>query len=284
MAFNRITYELYNDWIDRRNHILVAGMTGSGKSVIINGMINSILYKSTDKHCMILIDPKRVELSRYKKMPHCLLFATEMLDIERALRTCLNLIDNRFKEMEERGETFYSGPRVHIFIDEMADLMLTSKTSADAIQRIAQIGRAANIQLICATQCPLASVIPTRIQVNFGMIVGLHTRNAQDSRNILGTSGCEQLPQYGEALVQYADKTDLQNIKIPMVTDSELRGIIQYRLEEIKDEEEEKPIITTNTLTRIQEEPVKADRQILKDVIGKKDIREAIYARYGIRY
>ena len=234
MSYTGKTYGLYNELIDAPSHILIAGMTGSGKSVIINGMINSILYQSTSKHIMALIDPKRVELSSYKNTPHCGAFATDIYDIERVLKQCLQIIDDRFTQMEERGERMYKGPRLHIFVDEMADLMLTSKSAADLIQRISQIGRAANVQLICATQCPLASVIPTRIQVNFGNIIGLHTRNAQDSRNIIGETGCEKLPRYGRALVRYADEVNLKEITIPMVTEEELEGITRYRIEEKK--------------------------------------------------
>ena len=234
MAYTGKTYGLYNKLIDAPSHILIAGMTGSGKSVIINGMINSILYQSTDEHIIVLIDPKRVELSPYKNTTHCGAFAYEISDIELLLKRCVKTIEKRFEEMEEQGLRMYKGSKIHIFIDEMADLMLTSKTASDSIQRIAQIGRAANVQLICATQCPLASVIPTRIQVNFGNIIGLHTRNAQDSRNIIGETGCERLPRYGKALVRYSDEVELQEIDVPMVTDEELEGITRYRIEEKK--------------------------------------------------
>lgn len=237
-AFTGLTYPFYNDLIettsDNRN-VLIAGMAGSGKSVIINGMINSILYKSTNEHIMSLVDPKRVELSFYEDMPHCGFFATEPNQIEDLLRKSLKIIDMRTEEMKAKRKRFYDGPRLHIFIDEMADLMLTSKTSADYIQRIAQLGRAANVQLICATQCPLASVIPTRIQVNFGVIIGLHTRNAQDSRNILGVSGCEKLPKYGKALIQYLEEVEPKEVNIPMIPESEIDKIINYRLGQMKE-------------------------------------------------
>ena len=238
MAYTGMTYNFYNELIettsDNRN-VLIAGMAGAGKSVIINGMINSILYKNTSDHIMALVDPKRVELAAYENMPHCGIFATESYEIEDLLRKCLKIIDKRTKEMREQRKKFYDGPRLHIFIDEMADLMLTSKKAADYIQRIAQIGRAANVQLICATQCPLASVIPTRIQVNFGVIIGLHTRNAQDSRNILGVAGCERLPKYGKALIQYLEEVEPQEVMIPMVPEEEINKIIDYRLEQMKE-------------------------------------------------
>lgn len=242
MAYTGTTYKFYDDLINAPSHVLIAGMTGSGKSVIINGMINSILYESTDEHIMVLIDPKRVELSAYKNTPHCGVFATEMFEIERALDKTLKIIENRFTEMETNGERMYHGARLHVFVDEMADLMLTSKRAADLIQRIAQIGRAANVQLVCATQCPLASVIPTRIQVNFGNIIGLHTRNAQDSRNIIGESGCERLPRYGRAIIRYSNEVEMKEVEVPMVSDEDLDGITRYRTQEFKNTSKE-PVI-----------------------------------------
>ena len=227
-----IVYPFYEEVIKRREHILIAGMTGSGKSVFINGMINSILYKDPSKNRLVLIDPKRVELSPYKDMPHTEELATDIPQIESLLNRCLIAIENRFREMEIQGLRMYRGPKIYIFIDEMADLMLTSPRSKKLIQRIAQIGRAANVQLICATQCPIVDVIPTQIKVNFGMIVGLHTRSPQDSRNIIGRSGCEILPKYGRALIQYADEVDLMNVRIPYVPEEETQKIIQYRLQE----------------------------------------------------
>lgn len=233
-GFTGLTHPFYNDLVFKHQHILIAGMTGSGKSVFENGMINSILYKSPADHAMVLIDPKRVELSRYKTMPHCIGCGVTTTEIESLLRRCVLTIEKRFQEMEARDERMYSGTKIHIFIDEMADLMMLSRKSADYIQRIAQIGRAANVQLICATQCPLAEVIPTRIKVNFGIIVGLHTRSRQDSRNIIGQAGCEDLPQYGRALIQFADQVELQETVVPQIPDEEIKKIINYRKQEAR--------------------------------------------------
>ena len=229
------SFPFFEELANSNSHILIAGMTGSGKSTIINGMIYSILCKSNEKHQMILIDPKRVELSRYRNLPHSRGFSTEISDIESRLRACINFIEDRFKEMEKTDERFYTGAKLHIFIDEIADLMLTSNLCKQYIQRIAQIGRAANVQLVCATQCPLAKVIPTEIQVNFGTIIGLHTRNAQDSRNILDSTGCEALPEHGEALIRYANKVELERTNIPMVPESEIKKIVEYRKREMEE-------------------------------------------------
>lgn len=230
MAYTGMVYDFYENLITRHQHIMIAGMTGSGKSVIINGMIYSIIFRDPGMNRMILLDPKRVELSAYKNLPHVDAFASDVYEIERTLTACLYLIEARFKEMEERKEKMYTGPKLYIFVDEMADLILCNSGIKKLIQRIAQIGRAANVQLICATQCPKSNVIPTEIKVNFGVIIGLHTRNRQDSRNILDRSGCELLPKYGRCLMQIADKVELLNLDVPMIPEVKIEEAMQQRL------------------------------------------------------
>lgn len=223
-GFVGVTAPLYEDLINR-GHILIAGMSGSGKSVLMNGMINAIFYKNVNKHAVVLCDVKMVEFSRYENTVHCLRLAVTPKEVEDTLDGVLNLINRRFVEMRSRGIRNYDGLTVHLFIDEMADLVLTSKSATDKLQRICQIGRAAGVQVICATQCPLASVIPTRIKVNFQIVVGLHTQNAQHSRNILEESGCEDLPMYGEALIKYPT-IGIQKKTIPMISDEWIDKVI----------------------------------------------------------
>lgn len=229
-VFTGVTAPLYNDLIKRGQNILIAGMTGSGKSVIMNGIINSILYRSLEEHQMVLIDPKIVEFSRYSKTNHCIKCATDLKEIDRTLDGVLNLTHRRFKYMLENDLVLYNGTTVHLLIDEMADLMLTNKSAVNKLQRICQIGRAANIQVIAATQCPLASVIPTKIKVNFPIIIGLHTASAKHSRNILEVNGCEDLPMYGEALIRYPT-TGLTKVKVPKIPDEWLEKIIKADIE-----------------------------------------------------
>lgn len=224
-VFRGITAPLYNDLISRGQNILIAGMCGSGKSVICNGIINSILYKSLAEHQMVLVDPKRVEFNRYKETAHCIKCATDLQEIEETLDGVLGLINKRFTYMQGKGLQLYDGTTIHLVIDEMADLMLTSKTAVNKLQRICQIGRAAKVQVISATQCPLASVIPTKIKVNFPIIIGLHTASARHSRNILEVEGCETLPMYGEALIMYPT-TGIERVKVPMISEEWLKKII----------------------------------------------------------
>lgn len=230
-TFTGVTYPLYNDLIGREQNILIAGMCGSGKSTFIHGLINSILYKNGYNHKLVLIDPKFVEFNRYTNTVHCLEYADNISDIENVLNEVLDTIHNRLLYMKREGLDMYNGSTIHLFIDELADLILTSKTSATSLQRICQIGRAAKVQVICATQCPLAEVIPTRIKVNFPVIVGLHTATAQHSRNILEVSGCEKLPLNGEALIMYPT-TGVQRVKVPRIEKEKLDQIIKLNRKE----------------------------------------------------
>ena len=139
----------------------------------------------------------------------------------------MQITETRYKEMQRAGVRKYQGAAVYIVIDELADLMTTNKKAvAPLIQRLAQIGRAANVHIIAATQCPLAAVIPTPIKVNFDSRVALRTRSRQDSRNILELPGCERLPRYGQGYYMKPEGNTLYNI--PMHTDSDIQTMCDY--------------------------------------------------------
>lgn len=219
-------YRLYQS-MAAQPHLLVAGATGSGKSVLINGLIYTILHDSPAVAEFILIDPKRVELVQYKNLPHVVTYATEPAEVVQALRQALFCIDQRNTEMQAQRLRQYNGPHLYIIIDELADLMTTSKnTIAPLLQRIAQIGRAARVHIIAATQCPLACVIPTPIKVNFDARVGLRTRSAQDSRNILDVKGCETLPRFGYGY--YMTPEGMSLYQIPMIPDRDIEALCSY--------------------------------------------------------
>ncbi|MEE3423905.1 MAG: FtsK/SpoIIIE domain-containing protein, partial [Succinimonas sp.] len=207
---------------------LIAGATGSGKSVIINALIyTAIMHQCPGNVEFILIDPKRVELSPYKTLPHTLKYASEPTEMIQALTYAIQITESRYKEMEKAGQRFYTGGAVYVVIDELADLMTTNKRDVQPLlQRLCQIGRAANIHVIAATQCPLREVIPTAIKVNFDSRVGLRTRSPQDSRNILGVNGCETLPRYGQGYYMKPEGLTLYNI--PMIADTDLNNMITF--------------------------------------------------------
>ena len=217
------TFNLFSD-MAKQNHLLVAGATGSGKSVIVNGIITTLLYRFPWQASFILIDPKRVELSPYKRLPHTICYASEPKEMVSALKYAMQIVDSRYREMEKRRERLYTGGDIYVIIDEWADLMTTNKKEvAPLIQRLAQVGRASRVHVILCTQTPIAKVIPTEIKCNFDSRVGLRTRSAQDSVNILGYAGLERLPQYGQGVYMTPKGETLY--KIPYVDERE-----QYRL------------------------------------------------------
>lgn len=219
-------YNLFADML-QQPHLLVAGATGSGKSVVINGIIATALKDSPAAVQFIFIDPKRVELVDYKRLPHTLQYASEPGDMVQALQLAIDTIERRYKDMQRQHVKQYPGGAVYVVIDELADLMTTNRKAVQPIiQRLAQIGRAANVHIIAATQCPLSAVIPTPIKVNFDSRVGLRTRSKQDSRNILGVGGCEQLPKYGQGY--YMTPAGLQLYNIPMYSPAEVARLVDY--------------------------------------------------------
>lgn len=219
-------YNLFAD-MAKQNHLLVAGKTGSGKSVVVNGIITALLYRLPDQVKFILIDPKRVELSPYKNLPHTIRYASEPKDMVSALEYAMEICDSRYKAMDKQGLRLYNGGDVYVIIDEWADLMTTNRrVVAPLIQRLAQIGRASKVHVILCTQTPIAKVIPTEIKCNFDSRVGLRTRSAQDSRNILGIAGLEELPAYGQGVYMTPNETTLYNI--PYVNEAEQRRLIKW--------------------------------------------------------
>ena len=220
-------YKLFKD-MSEQTHLLIAGETGSGKSVVINGILSTLMYQFPKDAQLILIDPKRVELVQWRNTPHCIEYASEPGEPAEALDFALQLTERRFQLMQQRGERKYSGGHIYVVIDELADLMTTDRrTIVPLLQRLCQIGRAANIHVIAATQCPLAKIIPTEIKVNFDAILGLRTATRQHSRNILELTGCEELPKYGYGYYR-TPKDGLTLVKINMVSDAEIDRLVNH--------------------------------------------------------
>jgi len=219
-------YKLFDD-MAQQPHLLIAGATGSGKSVVINGIIYTLLLSGPDKVGLILLDPKRVELVQYRDCPHTLVYSSEPDEMVEALQIAVNVIESRYSLMAKRHERKYTGSDVYVVIDELADLMTTNKRRVQPLlQRICQIGRAAKVHVIAATQCPLSVVIPTPIKVNFDARVALRTRSAQDSRNIIGQAACERLPRYGQGF--YMTPEGLRLYNIPMYTNEQFDALLNH--------------------------------------------------------
>ena len=220
-------YSLLYDSMANQTHLLIAGRTGSGKSCVVNGIIHSqLVQKSCDEVQFIFIDPKRVELSQWKNIPHCIAYASDdMCERLYALNLAVRIIENRFVEMEEQGVKKYNGSDILVIIDELADLLTTQKTDVlPLLQRIGQIGRAARVHLIACTQCPTAQILSTQLRCN--SILGLRTRSAQDSRNIIGIKGCEKLPEHGQGY--YVTPQHEGIVDLPLIPEEDLNLVVNH--------------------------------------------------------
>lgn len=191
---------------DKIPHILIAGTTGSGKSVLMNDILCSLLATThTSNFDMVLIDPKQVEFSQYAVLPNAK-FIDETNEAVAYLYELCQEMDARYSYMKARGVSDSKGllKPIYVFIDELADLMLTSRYECEeAIVRLAQKARAVGIHLIVATQRPTANVITGLIKANFGCRIGLKMASIRDSITLLDKKGLEQLLGYGDAIIKY---------------------------------------------------------------------------------
>ena len=213
-----------------RPHLLIAGATGSGKSVAVNGIITTLLMtESPSRAQFVLVDPKKVELSDYRSLPHTVRYASEPADMLRSLQWAVEETERRYAAMQRDGVKDYTGGDLYVIIDELADLMTTQKRDAlPVLQRLAQIGRAAHVHLIACTQNVLAVTIPTVLKCNFSTVLGLRTATRSQSRYLVDAYGCESLPDPKVEGVGYGylrDGADLHRIRIHKYTDAEVAAV-----------------------------------------------------------
>ena len=220
--------------IAKMPHMLIAGATGSGKSVALNTIICSMLYCATPTMTQfVMIDPKQVELSAYAGLPH---LATPIITSAQEAVGMLSgvnaAMDKRYKAMARKrtkSGTEAGFPRMVIVIDELADLMLTSKKAVEqSIIRIAQLGRAAGIHLIVATQKPVVSVVTGLIQGNIPCKLALQTASTSDSVRILGHKGAESLLGRGDAWLKLPDRVQEVRLQCAYTSDQDIAAIVNY--------------------------------------------------------
>lgn len=212
-----------------QTHLLIGGTTGSGKSVLVNGLIYTALFRAPSAVQFILIDPKRVELVEYKPLPHVLRYASEPDTMTAALDLAMNTTESRFTVMQSEGVKKWRGGDLYVIIDELADLMTTNrKTVQPLLQRLCQIGRAARVHVVACTQTPISAVIPTQIKVNFDSRFILRTRTAQDSRNLMDRTGAELLPRYGQAYYSTPEYIPPALVTVPMIPDNEISARVSW--------------------------------------------------------
>ena len=220
-------------------HLLIAGTTGSGKSVCINTIILSLLYKYTPEKCnLILIDPKMLELSAYEGIPHLLCpVITESRKATAALGWAVKEMESRYKLMTHVGvkniDSYNSKHKKHmpyivVVVDEMSDLMLIAgKEIENYIQRLSQMARAAGIHIIMATQRPSVDVITGTIKANFPTRISFQVSSKIDSRTILGEQGAEQLLGKGDMLFM-SSANRIVRIHNPYVSESEIEKVNSF--------------------------------------------------------
>ena len=233
-------------------HVLIAGSTGSGKSVAINAMIMSVLFKSTPEQVrMILVDPKRVELGMYEGIPHLFTpIITEAKLAANALRNAVREMERRLKllaanhvrNIDQFNKLFDNGseylfedvnqeplPYIMIIIDELADLMMLDRANVEeAITRLAQMARAVGIHLVLATQRPSVDVITGLIKANVPTRMSFRLATKVDSRTIIDSNGAESLLGRGDMLFLPPGTSRLQRVHAPFVTEKEIAAVTEF--------------------------------------------------------
>jgi len=221
-------------------HLLIAGATGSGKSVCINAVVSSLIYsRSPDQLRLLLVDPKRVELTQYNGIPHMVTPVIVELDaVVKVFRGIINEMFKRYKLLEshsvrnisELNKKFSNAlPYLVIVIDELADLMMTSGIEIErSICRLAQLGRATGIHLVIATQRPSVDVVTGLIKSNFPSRVSFSVSSSIDSRTILDTTGAEKLLGKGDMLYLPIDASLPFRLQGCFINDSEISKLVNF--------------------------------------------------------
>ena len=237
--------------ISKMPHLLIAGTTGSGKSVCVNAMILSILYNATPEEVkLVMIDPKKVEFSKYNGIPHLLVpVVTEPAKAAGSLQWAVREMLNRYQKFSDTGVRDIKGynqmaagdpdmevmPQIVIFIDELADLMMaTPKEVEDSICRLAQMARAAGMHMVIATQRPSVDVITGLIKANIPSRLSLYVASAVDSRTILDMTGAEKLLGNGDLLFNPVGVSKPTRIQGCFSDDREIERVVTF----IKNQEE----------------------------------------------
>jgi len=255
--------------IAKMPHLLIAGATGSGKSVCINALITSLLYKATpDEIKLILIDPKIVELSHFNGIPHLLIpVVTDPKKAAGALNWAVQEMISRYKLFADKGvkdveryNEIVDGleesklPQIVVIIDELADLMMVAPGEVeDAICRLAQMARAAGIHLVIATQRPSVDVITGLIKANIPSRIAFAVSSHTDSRTILDMGGAEKLLGRGDMLFYPSGASKPTRVQGCFVSEAEVESVVKY----IKDQYKDKPDYDIDVMDEIAADKAK---------------------------
>ncbi|WP_044565457.1 DNA translocase FtsK [Anaerococcus provencensis] len=256
--------------IEKMPHLLVSGATGSGKSVCINTIIMSILYKhSPDEVKLLMIDPKVVELSVYNGIPHLIMpVITDPKKASSSLFWAISEMEKRYKafqkyhvrdiegykEAAKTDESMENLPYIVVIIDELADLMMTAASEVeDYIMRLAQKSRACGIHLVIATQRPTVDVITGTIKANIPSRISFAVTSQTDSRTILDSAGAEKLLGKGDMLFASSDSMRPLRIQGAFVSDKEVLNVVEHIKKESQASYDEKAIETVEEKSKVAE-------------------------------
>lgn len=266
-------------------HLLIAGSTGSGKSVCINSIIMSMLYKSTpDEVKFILIDPKVVELGNYNGIPHMLIpVITDPSKAAAALAWAVQEMNDRYRKFAEssvRDLKSYNTrmkreehpeavlPQIVIIIDELADLMMAAPSQVEeAICRLAQLARAAGMHLIVATQRPSVDIVTGLIKANIPSRIAFAVSSQFDSRTILDRAGAEKLVGKGDMLFNPIGKAQPERLQGPFVTDDEVNAVIDFWKAQAEESEAPNRILESINTAKIDVSNDDEEDELLNDAI-----------------
>ena len=271
--------------IEKMPHLLVAGATGSGKSVCINSFIISLLYKTTPEEVkLLMIDPKVVELGVYNGIPHLLIpVVTEPQKAAGALNWAVQEMINRYKLFAEKGvrdlgryneiiakEGENPIPRVVIIIDELSDLMMVAPNEVeDSICRLAQMARAAGMHLVIATQRPSVDVITGVIKANIPSRISFSVSSQVDSRTILDMAGAEKLLGKGDMLFCPVGSSKPVRVKGAYISDEEVERVVDFIKKDVENDYDEEIIEEINNTSKGRQKNVNDEKdELLPDAIS----------------
>lgn len=293
--------------LNKMPHLLIAGATGSGKSVCVNSIITSILMRTKpDEVKLLLVDPKKVEFTPYRQVPHLLgPVITDGEEANRALKVIVDMMDKRYELFALAGVRNIGGyntyidehpeeglkrlPWIVVIIDELADLMLVAAKEVEAsIQRITQLARAAGIHLIVATQRPSVDVITGVIKANIPSRIAFAVSSAVDSRTILDQMGAEKLLGYGDMLYIPVGETNAVRVQGVFVSDQEVQNICDFVSRQAKPKYEDAFLrleALDSSLTNKDEEADPLYDEVKKFIIStRKASTSLIQRKFSIGY
>ena len=221
-------YGLYDD-ILKQTHTIIAGSTGSGKSVLLNGIIYTALYKAPSQAQFLLIDLKRVELQLYKNLPHTLRHCTEAGETQQVLNIIIREMMARYDRMSEKNLKQSTETPLYIFIDELGDLVTEAPAVTKQLGRIARLGRAAGIHIIAGTQNPNRKTLSADFLGNCPARVALRCDDPIESRQVIKCPDAVKLPEHGYALYKSPQIIGApQLVAVPYIEPDELTARVKH--------------------------------------------------------